>query len=273
MARYKIILAYDGTHFEGFQRQGSRRTVQAVIETALVQLGWQGRAALSAGRTDSGVHAAGQVVAFDLNWAHPVEDLGRAINAHLPEDVAIQSVSEAAADFHPRFDATSRCYRYRIYCTEMRDPLRDRFAWRVWPAPEADLLVEASAVLPGEHDFSAFGTPPKKGGCTIRVLLKSSWEMAGDELVYEVEANAFLYRMVRRLVFTQVAVGLRRLTVAEFRDGVLATHPLPPGLAQPQGLVLDNVKYDGVRQGQVRSNKNLVACGDDNCGQDIRPER
>ena len=112
--RYKVILAYDGTHFFGFQRQGADRTVQLEVEAALRQLGWQGRAITSSGRTDSGVHATGQVIAFDLDWRHGTESLLRALNAKLPDDVAVQAVEVAPADFHPRFDATSRCYRYQV---------------------------------------------------------------------------------------------------------------------------------------------------------------
>src|SRR5512139_427161 len=103
MARYQVILAYDGTEFFGFQRQASgpkERTVQAVVEAALRQLGWQGKTILASGRTDTGVHALGQVIAFDLEWAHSTEALRSAINAHLPADVAVQTVAPAADDFH-----------------------------------------------------------------------------------------------------------------------------------------------------------------------------
>jgi tRNA pseudouridine38-40 synthase len=111
MARYKVILAYDGTHFLGFQRQGPKRTVQAELEKALRGLGWTGRAILSSGRTDSGVHAAGQVAAFDLEWAHSDEALVSAINVHLPQDAAVLTARKERDDFHPRFDALERCYR------------------------------------------------------------------------------------------------------------------------------------------------------------------
>ncbi|HZW05020.1 MAG TPA: tRNA pseudouridine synthase A, partial [Anaerolineaceae bacterium] len=122
MERYQVILAYDGTEFQGFQRQTGTRTVQSEIETALRRLGWQGRSILSAGRTDTGVHAAGQVIAFDLDWTHSPETLGRAMNAFLPSDVAVKAVRATAPDFHPRFDAVARCYHYRIYCQPARDP-------------------------------------------------------------------------------------------------------------------------------------------------------
>ena len=113
--RYKVTLAYDGTHFFGFQRQGATRTVQLEVENALRRLNWQGQTILSAGRTDSGVHASGHVIAFDLAWPHGLERLARALNAILPEDVAVKEIAIAPADFHPRFDATARCYRYQVF--------------------------------------------------------------------------------------------------------------------------------------------------------------
>ncbi|TLN02249.1 tRNA pseudouridine synthase A [bacterium] len=133
MARYQIILAYDGTDFLGYQRQEEARTVQGEVEAALQHLGWQGRSILSSGRTDTGVHASGQVIAVDLDWRHAPEALGKALNARLPDDVAVKAVKVAEKEFHPRFDALWRCYHYRLYCRAERNPLRDRFAWRVWP--------------------------------------------------------------------------------------------------------------------------------------------
>jgi tRNA pseudouridine38-40 synthase len=113
--RYQAILAYDGTHFLGFQRQGKGRTVQGVVEAALRQLGWQERTILAAGRTDTGVHASGQVIAFDFEWHHPVEALQKALNTLLPQDVSACEVQPTRADFHPCYDAVSRRYRYSLY--------------------------------------------------------------------------------------------------------------------------------------------------------------
>jgi tRNA pseudouridine38-40 synthase len=243
MAHYKVILAYDGTHFQGFQRQGTNRTVQAEVENALRGLNWGGRAILSAGRTDTGVHAAGQVVAFDLEWPHPTEALVKALNAHLPEDVAAKSAEVAEEEFHPRYDAQERCYRYRIYLSPHRDPLRERFAWRVWPIPGLDLLQAAAQRLTGRHDFAAFGNPPRAGGSTERMIFSCGWEAEGDELRFEVRGNAFLYHMVRRMVYVQVQAGQNRLSLEAIDEAILHTRPLPPGLADPQGLVLWEVRY------------------------------
>ena len=128
MARYQVVLAYDGGRYNGFQRQrsGIGRTVQGEVENSLRRIGWDGRTILSAGRTDSGVHAAGQVIAFDLEWKHTLDELQAALNAHLPADIAARSVQPAAGDFHPRYAARMRCYRYRIYCQPVRDPLGER---------------------------------------------------------------------------------------------------------------------------------------------------
>lgn len=242
--RYKVTIAYDGTHFFGSQRQGQARTVQLELEAALRRLNWQGRAILSSGRTDSGVHAAGQVVAFDLQWSHGPEDLGRAINANLPEDVSVKAVEVAAADFHPRFDATARRYRYQLQFVPARDPLRDRFVWRVWPPCEVESLQAAARLLYGTHDFTAFGTPPRPGGSTIRTVFQAGWQMREEGLVwFEITANAFLYHMVRRIVFVQVLVGQKRISLNALQEAVEQAKPLTPGLAPPQGLILKEVYY------------------------------
>ncbi|HTX79722.1 MAG TPA: tRNA pseudouridine(38-40) synthase TruA [Longilinea sp.] len=243
MARYQIILVYDGTDFQGFQRQGSKRTVQLELESSLRRLGWKGRAILSAGRTDAGVHASGQVVAFDLNWNHPLEELQNALNAFLPGDVAVKQVRQVAADFHPRYDATSRTYRYRLTCQAERDPLSERFAWRVWPPVNRQLLQQAAAMLVGVHDFAAFGRAMKPAETTVREVYSASWRRDGSDFDFEVSANAFLYHMVRRMVYLQVRVGHGRLSLDELEEGITLARKLSPGLAPPNGLQLVSVAY------------------------------
>jgi len=251
MARYQIILAYDGTDFQGFQRQAKARTVQGVLEAALTRLGWSQRVILFAGRTDTGVHGAGQVVAFDLEWQHSSEELTRALNANLPADVAVRQVREAAPNFHPRYHAKGRTYQYWIYCEPERDPLRDRYAWRVWPAPGLDQLRQAARLLPGVHDFAAFGSPPRPEGSTIREVFWAQWEPQAGGLLFEVSANAFLYHMARRMVFLQVQVGQNRLALDALAQAVQAALPQPPGLAPAQGLVLNEVWYEARSFGTI----------------------
>jgi len=247
MARYQVILAYDGTGFYGFQRQkkdAQSRTVQGVVEAALQRLGWQGPTLLFAGRTDTGVHATGQVIAFDLDWLHPLEALQAALNANLPPDVSVRAVGLAQPDFHPRYDALARRYRYRIFCEPVRNPLRERYAWRVWPSVEPERLWQATSWLPGEHDFAAFGTPPRAGGKTIRRVYRASWQEDLDGLTFEILANAFLYHMVRRLVHLLVVIGQGEQEPEAVCKCLEGTSPdLVKGLAPPQGLSLDEVIY------------------------------
>ncbi len=244
MARYQLNLAYDGTHFSGFQRQGVARTVQAVVEQALRKLGWRGGTILYAGRTDAGVHASGQVIAFDLDWRHPLAALGRALNANLPDDVAVKNVREAVKGFHPRYDARARTYCYRLYAQPQRDPLLERYAWRVDPPLAEELVCAAAQLLVGTHDFKAFGTALRKTGNTIRSVLRAEWEFDGNYQQFVISANAFLYHMVRRAVYQQVLVGQGKLTLDAFQKGVESGSPLPPGMAPPQGLTLVEVDYD-----------------------------
>jgi len=248
MGRYQVILAYDGTLFQGFQVQGKQaRTVQGVVESSLRQIGWQGRSLLAAGRTDTGVHATGQVIAFDLEWAHSLDALLRAINANLPPDVAAQEVRPAPADFHPRFYAVSRRYRYHILHRALRAPLQERYAWRLWPALDLGDLQRAASLLHGRHDFAAFGSPPQPGGNTYRTIQQVAWNQEDDSLTCDVQADAFLYHMVRRMVFIQVAVAQGRLEPAEIAQSLQfpaqAAVDRLPGLAPACGLVLVDVAY------------------------------
>ena len=247
MAHYQVILAYDGTEFLGFQRQVKNKqslTIQGVFETALIEIGWHGRSVAAAGRTDTGVHASGQVLAFDLDWDHPERDLLAALNAHLPPDMAVQNVRIVESNFHPRFDACARRYRYQIFCQPVRDPLRERFFWRVWPPPDLKCLSDAASHLEGVHDFCAFGSPPSLGGSTIREVFQAGWRENRDELIFEICGNAFLYRMVRRLVRLQVTVGQGKLEVDSIRLSLLnCDKGLVRGLAPAKGLNLVEVIY------------------------------
>jgi tRNA pseudouridine38-40 synthase len=246
MKLYKSILAYDGTDFHGFQRQlETVRTVQGELETGLRKIGWQGESILAAGRTDSGVHARGQVVAFKMAWDHGQEVLQRAVNASLPADMAVSSIEVAADDFHPRFSATSRCYRYSLFMAALRDPLRERYAWRVWPRLTADVLNQIGAEFLGRHDFGAFGTAPIEGGHTQRHVMELVWSQEGDRRWVDIRADAFLYHMVRRVVGAtlDVAYGKRELEElqASIADPGLRWES---GLAPAHGLCLEDVRYD-----------------------------
>ena len=246
MARYQLTLAYDGTDFFGSQRQAKGRTVQGELEKALCHLGWTGRSVLMSGRTDTGVHATGQVASFDLNWTHSDEELVRALNAALPADVAVHQARMVHEHFHPRFDASFRRYRYRLYCQPLRHPIRERFAWRVWPAINGDALAETAKLFLGTHDFSAFGSPTTPKGGTVRTVMKAVWsQFTEDEWHFEVQADAFLYRMVRRLVFVQVALAQGKVSSDVIAHALVETSAkkLLAGLAPARGLTLVEVAY------------------------------
>jgi len=250
MARYQLTLAYDGTDFFGSQRQAQRRTVQGELEKTLCKLRWTGRSVILSGRTDTGVHAIGQVAAFDLDWSHSDEELVRALNAVLPTDMAVREARIVHEKFHPRFDATSRRYRYKLFCQPLRDPLRERFHWRVWPEVDGATFARTAPLFLGTHDFSAFGSPTTPKGSTVRTVLKAEWTQAGnDEWHFEVQADAFLYRMVRRLVFVQVAVAQGKVSREMISLALARQVPagarseLPAGLAPAHGLTFVEVAY------------------------------
>lgn len=244
MARYQVILAYDGTGFTGSQRQANSRTVQGELEKALRNLGWSDRSVLMAGRTDTGVHATGQVAVFDFEWAHSADKLLWALNADLPSDLVIRSLRPASADFHPRFDAASREYRYRVFFEPIRDPLREKFLWRTWPAVDGDALKRNASIFLGTHDFAAIGSRTTPKGTTVRTLTKAEWKKMPDgEWQFEVRADAFLYRMVRRLVFVQVSVAQGKCSVEKVQHALSKQGKLLAGLAPAKGLTLVEVTY------------------------------
>jgi tRNA pseudouridine38-40 synthase len=242
MALYQVTITYDGTEFSGFQRQLNLRTVQGELEKTLKVIGWEGKSILASGRTDYGVHANGQVVCFDLNWKHSVESLKHALNGNLPADISAANVILAGSGFHPRYSAKSRCYRYQIYFLSNRNPLKDRYYWRVWPKPDEEKLIDASKVFLGRHDFCFLGKPSKKGGLTVRTILKSNWHFLEGEAWYEIESESFLYHMVRRITFLQIITAKGILSQEELENG-FEKRQLAAGIAPPNGLFLENVTY------------------------------
>ena len=244
MARYKVIIAYDGTPYKGFQRQAHPLTVQGEIESALKTIGWDGETIDSAGRTDTGVHAMGQVIAFDMVWNHSEAVLLRALNAHLPVEIGVREVTLAPPVFHPRYDALARHYRYRILSAPVPDPLNERYAWRVPQQLDLPRMQQAAAMLVGTHDFGAFGSPPLPGGSTVRNVFRAEWSQERSCLHFDISANGFLHRMVRRIVGLLVKIGLEQLDPEMVQNHLdrAAANPVQ-GLAPPHGLCLWGVDY------------------------------
>jgi tRNA pseudouridine38-40 synthase len=241
--RVRAVVAYDGTDYGGFQRQANAPTVQAALETALAQVTQEAITVLAAGRTDAGVHAAGQVIAFDTAWRHGLGDLQRALNAVLPDDVAVLKVEETAADFHPRYDARSRWYRYTLYNAPVRWPLARRYSLHVATPLDVAAMQQAAQALVGEHDFATFGRS-WQGRSTVRGVLMAEWSGKPTRLIFDVEANAFLHRMVRSIVGTLLTVGRGGMSVERFGAVLASCDPNQAGpTAPPYGLCLMEVKY------------------------------
>ncbi len=242
--RLAALVEYDGTAYAGFQLQKTGRTIQGELEGALVAVTGQKVRVTAAGRTDAGVHALGQVVHLEVEWAHSPGDLQRAWNASLPEDIAVLAVARVAPGFHARFGARSRVYRYRVYDGPVRRPLLSRYAWHVRRPIDGERMDEAAKLLVGRHDLAAFGRAPQ-GENTVRTVLAAGCQSDGEMVSIEIEADAFLQHMVRRVAATLVAVGQGRLSVQEFSDIVRARDPRrAAGLAPPHGLCLVAVRYD-----------------------------
>ena len=244
VTRYRALIEYDGTNYYGFQRQREGvSTVQGELESAISELVRKPVMISGAGRTDSGVHALGQVVSFTIEWRHGVAALNRALNANLPGDIAALSVEETSPEFHPRYDARRRAYRYLVYNAPVRSPLRRLHSWHVRQTLELDAMNEAAALIEGVHDFVTFGLPPQ-GDNTIRQLFQAYWHSSGEFVEFSVEANAFLYRMVRSLVGSLVAVGTQNWRVADFAAAFQARdRNRSAAAAPPQGLYLASITY------------------------------
>ncbi len=247
MRRIRITISYDGTDFHGWQVQPGLPTIQGVLEEILAGLEGSPVAVAGSGRTDAGVHALAQVAAFDLVNPIPVENLRRALNRLLPPSIRITEAVEAAAEFHPRFQALSKTYEYRIWRGENCSPFDCAYVHH-HPFPlQLEPMVELAGLLVGEHDFSAFAAADENDTLArskVRTIFSSTLCDQGNRLLYTIRGSGFLKHMVRNIVGTLLEAGKGNLT----REGMVARlQPGFPGKEGPRaparGLFLMRVDY------------------------------
>lgn len=243
--RVRATVAYDGTDYHGFQRQSPDRepSIQGALEQALADIGQAPAAVTASGRTDAGVHATGQVIAFDVRWEHGLAALQRALNAALPPAIAVLDLAWAAPGFHPRYDALSRQYIYTIYNAPVRHPLHARFSWHVAERLDVAPMHRACQTLIGEHDFAALGRPHKPGESTVRRVDQAECRREGDFVYVDVTASGFLYRMMRNLVGALVAVGRGKWPEQAMAELLSRDRDQAEPIAPPHGLCLARVTY------------------------------
>lgn len=259
MASFRLTLAYDGSGLVGWQRQASGPSVQALVEDALATIDGRAVTVVSAGRTDAGVHALGQVASFTLTRDIDPATLVRALNFHLPPSVRVLEAAETAPHFHARFSARWKTYRYHIWTDGPLPPLVRAYAWHV-PGPlDADEMDAAARLLEGTHDFAAFQSVGTDVPDTVRalqssrvtaaptdsdVVLRGLIPAAGHLLVYEVCGSGFLRHMVRSMVGTLVDIGLGRASSASMQDVLESRDRARAGRTAPaEGLILVSVTY------------------------------
>ena len=246
MRRLAMTVEYDGTDYSGFQFQKNAPSVQRRLESAIHGLTGETVRVKAAGRTDAGVHALGQVVAFDTRTPYTPTAVRAALNARLPDDVAVKTVRAAPPGFDPRRDAISRTYRYALLVSAVRSPLRRRTASVIKTAPDLDAMRAAAALMVGTRDFSNFGTPPSPGGSAVRRVDRVDITQDGATILIEVEGSSFLTRQVRRMSGALLDAGGGRLTIEDVKHQISGDEGAPPARAMPpMGLCLLKVRYAG----------------------------
>ena len=260
MLRFKLIIAYDGSGYEGWQMQKIGTGVQEKVEEALAKLFPANPRVHSSSRTDTGVHALGMVAHFDVPRAQfrmPPRKLALALNAHLPEDIRVMSAARARGDFHARFDAKGKQYRYYVWNHPAMNPLLRRTAWHVPRKLDLPAMRTAASLFVGKHDFQSFAASRNyKMASTIRTLTRCDLKRRGPLLSFTIEGDGFLYRMCRGIVGTLVQVGLGKFPASEIKRMLARRDRRVAGMTAPaHGLVLWKVFYSKREPGGRKSGK------------------
>ena len=245
MRTIKIVVAYDGSGYHGFQKQKDILTVQGVVEEVLAKLCGEAVVTAGSGRTDAGVHALAQTLTFTTNGRIPCANMVRAAASLLPPDIVLVSAEEVAEGFHARFSAKWKTYEYKLLVNEHNNPFMVRYAWQLREQLDVKAMNEAAQLLLGTHDFSAFRSTGSVDSSPIKTIYAAQWQQCGEELIFRISGDGFLYHMVRNLVWSLVQVGLGRRSSDDFAAELEAqrceflNEPAPA-----QGLYLAQVGYN-----------------------------
>jgi tRNA pseudouridine38-40 synthase len=243
--RIALLIEYDGTPYAGSQLQRNGPSVQADLERSIEDMTGSFARVAFAGRTDAGVHALGQVVAYDTATVYGCEEFVGGLNARLPETIAVRAAREVDRSFDPRRNAVARLYRYAIVSGPTRSPLERERAWQVAAKLDLQLVKQAAALLVGEHDLAAFAAPQASRGSTVREIHGVWVRRCGRHVTIDLEANAFLMHQVRRTIAALVDIGAGRLSLSGFAERFEGARPGSfERTAPPWGLCLMSVAYD-----------------------------
>jgi len=243
--RVRIVVSYDGTNYCGWQRQKNGLSVQEVVEIAIEKLTAEKVSVVGSGRTDSGVHAKGQVAHFDTNSSIPAERFYLALNTVLPDDIKVVSSAEASENFHARFSAKKKTYSYNFYVSDVILPLVDRYACRLDKTPDLAAMTLAASAFCGEHDFAAFRGTGSAVKDTVRSIYDITFKKTEGGFSVYVTGNGFLYNMVRVMVGALLSVGSGETSVSAIGDALLSGKRNKAFKTLPaKGLTLENVGYD-----------------------------
>ena len=246
MRRIRLIIAYEGTEYVGWQTQGNGTAVQSVIEEAIFLITGERVSLQGSGRTDSGVHARAQVAHFDTAVRMPADKFAFALNTRLPEDIRIVYSDEAPEEFHSRFSAKEKEYRYCLYLSPHADVFSRRFSLHVHSSLDIDKMRAAASLFPGEHDLAAFKSTGTTVATTVRTLYTSEWLLRGNRLEYRVSGNGFMYNTVRIMVGTMLGIGMGTLPDDAVAKALLSRDRNDAGPTAPAcGLTLWRVRYPG----------------------------
>jgi tRNA pseudouridine38-40 synthase len=242
--RVKLTIAYQGTMYQGWQRQRRYNSIQGTLEKLLSNLLSESIELDGSGRTDAGVHALAQVAAFTHHSTFPTVRLCYVLNHHLPNDIQVLSAEDAPLDFHPRYQAKGKIYQYKIDNTPIKDPLKSWLSWHVPEPLNLERMQEAATYWIGEHDFAAFCSMGSSAKTTVRKLVTLDLTRQGDELIFSFQGNGFLYNMVRIMTAVLVLVGKGQLEPLEAKQLLESRErTMAPWTAPPQGLYLVRVLY------------------------------